>query len=783
MMTRTGTRWMWVPPAGTAKMIFALPSVLQLFGAFAPTAAGGTLPKNFTLGRYIPADVWLYVHQVHNPERAFLAKEWAEVLEAFKDAGIIDQVKNLLVSTVPSEERAQVEAALSNAVGLWKGVRWSDLVRHEFAFGYRMNPPKTASDPNARAQAFPDYILLCRAALDTLDANMAGLAAILKQIAPLKEGIELTRVEGAQAHWSLTFAGAPTRLDLFRKNDIVGLVIGHGVREEVMDLMSGKGGGGAIVDVPRFREALAKTPAPEDGLTFFDVKMLLSDLRGYMRQPKDELRVIGKLIDLGDYIDYVMVTEETEGRRTLTHEVVTVQPGREDSPLAQLCADRRPFERFDAFIPVHATGFSMSTAVDFGRLYELIIDFIRDEVPDGAGIIAQLESRLGQLGFDPQRDVFSWLSGEYIAVSMPPAVVTPFGGGDRLIMIRVKNAELAVAKVKAGLDKLSAFLAERGQTLLITPATDVEAKGFKTITHPSVMMFLRPVIGFTGQWLVASTSANAVNECLKTAAGKTPSIVKNERFAAEGLMPKGPVVAASFRDTSNMAQELGAGIAMAGMLGVIIPASPETAPLREVMGILARLGPVIQKLDFFSSEASITTTNGLDTRTERVITYRNAETSKRRNAETLNRRNVEMSYRAFCAGPCLHRSRASGACPWHPQRQCRPRRPWHPQRRRHPPLVAYSDRCNDRYIGERTGCACRTDRCARTAERDRVPGGRQERTSVSCSVTPPLWVTSESPRRHPHGAPMASPPATFLGVRPIKPGMSESDTLHGPGRV
>ncbi len=49
---------------------------------------GGQLPDSFTLGRYIPADAWFFVHEVHNPERDFIYKHWMRVLDALGRSGI-----------------------------------------------------------------------------------------------------------------------------------------------------------------------------------------------------------------------------------------------------------------------------------------------------------------------------------------------------------------------------------------------------------------------------------------------------------------------------------------------------------------------------------------------------------------------------------------------------------------------------------------------------------------------------------------------------------------------
>lgn len=228
-----------------------------------------------------------------------------------------------------------------------------------------------------------------------------------------------------------------------------------------------------------------------------------------------------------------------------------------------------------------------------------------------------------------------------ISVTLPAAVVTPMSGTDWVVMFRVKNSEIASQKINKAIDFVNGKLQEQGQMLMISPAS-VSAEGFRQVTHPMAMMFLRPVIGVKGDWLVIGSSADPVNKCLAVDAGKAPSIVTSERFKKEGLIPKGPVLSASFKDTSRFGEELGQAAAMAGMIGgmitAMIPDQPEARKVKQViqkaMGIIMKLGPVLQKMDFYSSESAVTTYDGaLTVRTEKVITYKPAASDEVKTAQ------------------------------------------------------------------------------------------------------------------------------------------------------
>jgi hypothetical protein len=254
---------------------------------------------------------------------------------------------------------------------------------------------------------------------------------------------------------------------------------------------------------------------------------------------------------------------------------------------------------------------------------------------------------LAGVGFDPKRDLFSWWGGEMISIDMPAAVVTPMSNADSVSMIRVKDSKIAAEKVNAAINGLKGILENKlQQTLLVSPAGE-GLEGFQEVTHPMMAMFFRPVIGVKDEWLFIGTSGKAITRCLDVAAGKAPSILKNERFQKEGIVPKGPVCHVSFTDTSNTAQELGAALGMASMVGGMMtagipaePGDPKAAKTKEIIqkifGMVMKLSPVVAKIDFYSADATVTTWDGTWSRTERIVTYKapggdkNADASKKK---------------------------------------------------------------------------------------------------------------------------------------------------------
>lgn len=620
-------------------------TMFVLAGLLPVAARAAQLPDKFTLGRYVPADVWLYIHGAENPERAWIDAQWGKVLDALKKSGIDRDVISLALSSLDEAKRTEVQATIDKWTGLAKAIQWGDLVSKETLFAERVGT----------TPAMYEYFVLTRGKEGSADGNMAALVALLKEVATLSDKITLESAEhdGVTA-WSLGFAGAeqagvPFSLELFRHGDVIGLTSNKSSAAEVFGLMAGKSEKPSMARSERFLKAVSEVPPPSDVVTFFDAKLFFTGIGKMLgaagQQVGDDpegakwLGFARTILDQVDVTDYVVTTVETRGRREIRHELTRFQSEKHKSEVCSAFLDRKAFDRFDRYVPADATGFSVSASADIERLYKFAVEFVKKNVPDGEAHIAKWNELLASIGFDPEKDLFSWLSGETIEVSLPAAVVSPMGGGgDFVWMIRVKDAEIAQAKVDQFIEFVSKLAQGQGQALMVTPVS-VNGGSFKQITHPMAAMFLRPVVGVTGEWLVVAANPAAVTKCLDVAAGKSPSITENARFKAEGLTPKGAVRSASFADTSKFGQELGGLVGIIGMAGGMATAGiPDDnggkemkAGIQKVLGIVMKLGPVLQKIDFYSSEASVSTYDGESAiRTDKVVTYKDskAETEK-----------------------------------------------------------------------------------------------------------------------------------------------------------
>ncbi len=607
------------------------------------------LPKQFTLGKYIPEDYWMYVHGVHNPEAEWIESKYLELFQGLKNTGIDKDIKGLIVSFLQDEQKAQFEAILTKVIDLLGGVCWSDLFTQEMAIGERLYPGTQGNEFGY------EYVFLTRGKPESTEKNLAGLVAILKEFKTYFPDMKLenTTKDGVE-QWLVPIGPEKSpvfQIALVRKGDVIGLILGNPSVPVVTAMLAGKSETKSILSSPKFTEALKNVPTPENSVAYFDLKTFMKGLDGLMtkaivsadnaEEEKQAKEIFGRVIQAIDFVDYSITTEETDGNRSLTHGYTKLQDLQKPSAVAKCFFDRKPFEKFDKYIPAEATSFTVDTFVDLEYLYKTIIEFIESTGTEGKEGIKELNQQFAQLGFDPQRDLFSWWSGELINYEMPAAVITPMSPSDTVMMIRVKDSQLASQKINSFLQMVSGVMAQQGQGLVVKPA-DVGTEGFNEVIYPPIAMFAKPVVGVTGEWLMVASSSGAVKKSLAVSTGNAPSIVKNERYMKEGIIPKGPVISASFADTSNTGQDLAAMFGSFGFIGAMMSAGiPDNTTESKIMkdfiqkstSILAKLAPVVAKLDFFSSESSVMTKEGLVIRTENVTTYKPESMSKARTAK------------------------------------------------------------------------------------------------------------------------------------------------------
>jgi hypothetical protein len=193
------------------------------------------------------------------------------------------------------------------------------------------------------------------------------------------------------------------------------------------------------------------------------------------------------------------------------------------------------------------------------------------------------------------------------------------GGSDFVLMLKAKDGEKAKQAIGSAIDAVGGAPqgggpqggAPRGASqggVRVAPAADVQADGFRSITHPMLaMLMVKITYGVHGDWLMISNSTSAINQVLACAKGEAPSFLKSERFGKEGLQPGGPFALASFSDLRTVGPDMAMQLMMLPMIQAFIPASPETAPVRAILSMVGKLAPALSKIDFILSTSTVCT--------------------------------------------------------------------------------------------------------------------------------------------------------------------------------
>ena len=114
------------------------------------TGLAGTLPSSFSLGRYVPADWWMYMHFADNPERAWIEQRWEDVWDTLAESGIDKDILAIVSALGGESGQAEIQTVVDTVKEILGGVRWGDLVKREFVFAERIGKP------------MPEYLALVR---------------------------------------------------------------------------------------------------------------------------------------------------------------------------------------------------------------------------------------------------------------------------------------------------------------------------------------------------------------------------------------------------------------------------------------------------------------------------------------------------------------------------------------------------------------------------------------------------------------------------------------------
>lgn len=624
---------------------------------------------DFPLAKGAPGDSFLCIAWRANPDRAAIDEAWEGVFKAFHESGVIEEVWDLISPATKGEEFAEARAFGERMKELGGAVDWHAALAPDGMMAMRMSFPTV------------NVAMATRSSAQKVDKNYTAFKAILSEFKK-RGGADLALEEkkiGDADMQVLSVGNAPISLAIARSKDVLVLGLGERLVSDVLENLGGTAKKPALVGTPRFNKAFEGLAPAKDEIVFFDGAnlhgSLLKMMDGIEKEMKNHARPAGDgdeepesqrpeqwvkmgraLIDDLLVVDYAATSITTKGMRTHEDTRTVLASSAKSRGTYRLFMQSEEIGAFDRFVPREAESFEVSQGTDYAAAHAWARDFIKNTVPNGKRLIEDtLEPMAERMGFDAQRDLFSWLGGPSVTIEMKSS--NPMLGSEAVMLKKVTNEEIATKKIKAALaaigEQFSGAMGGMGggmapkrrggdgeaPMITSTPTTIAGKKGFYEIriNHPMLMMMMAqftPIWGVSDGYVWFGTSREGIERCIKTAAGEHDNIRKNKRFTDEGIVPKsgdGMVVSVSYTDETGTAEQLqqligalGMGLGMATQMNPALSQMPPhvSRVFKAIPSILMKLGPVAGKMNFFQSSAACETRDGDVFRERKVQNYR-----------------------------------------------------------------------------------------------------------------------------------------------------------------
>ena len=338
--------------------------------------------------------------------------------------------------------------------------------------------------------------------------------------------------------------------------------------------------------------------------------------------------VLSQGLEAAGLLEYVAEVTTTDGYATRTDTMAVLADDARQNMLFPVLAKRQPISDYDRYLPEQTTGYWVTSGIDLSALHDMLESAVRGMGPTGDELWNYWQQLQETLGFNLSRDLLNWLRGDirFIELESEPGVSA------WVVMIGLKEEAVAREKVSSILTGASDWLGELAKqnpmagmlTIRPEPSTHQRLDGFHRIHR--AMSPTPASVGVRDGWLFVSNREDAVALCLKTAAGEHPNVRHNKRIMEEALMPDSGIQTIEFKDQRNLGDEAAEIVQMismaAGMATMGIPNPEAQKAIGKVCAILAKVPPVLRKIDFYKSTSSYTTFDGKAWHTRKVTNYK-----------------------------------------------------------------------------------------------------------------------------------------------------------------
>ncbi len=376
--------------------------------------------------------------------------------------------------------------------------------------------------------------------------------------------------------------------------------------------------------------------APRQISTDSDLKLIRTDERYAKALAKAKRKsqegawpkkAISRLMNAVGIVDRVATVSYVKGHSKHSESLAWFSAKAKSSPFFAVVGDRPGQEHFERFLPVETVSFSQTSGLDLDKLYEFIEGSFLTAGSRGQRAWRAWTEAQRSVGFDLRSDVLSWIQGTGLSITIERG-----SGPEVVFMLKVNDEQVAGKKldqfIRFATESLRKLAAENPPvgmfSLRSEPSQHEQLKGFHRIQLAMIPRSF--VCGVREGYLVFGTSEDAVALCFATSAGNHPNVTKNEQLMAEIVRPDGPFELMAFNDQRHLGEEIEAfiqGLSFgAGMAVNFIPNPKAKMTIGRVLGMVAKLGPVARKIDFYKSTSTLTTIEGNRWRTRSVTHFK-----------------------------------------------------------------------------------------------------------------------------------------------------------------
>ncbi len=581
-----------------------------------------SVPTSWSLVRAAEVDVrdaalpmaHLAVYGKHNPERDYQRDYLAQVWQTVQEEKIPERILKIATSRMSQEKIDEAQRVIDEACGaIDSSLKESILDCEELLYVQMMQFPMNhhliaLRYPNEGAEKIEQSL---RNLLNLLETKSEGKVVVTRIS---QEDVEIT---GLVLPPKAPFQPAFARLD-----DIFLISSSQAMLSQSLEMLK-RPSGKSKFDDPRFAEAFAKLPAPEDAAVIFDGRQLFKQLgamgefiRLQSKEAPQAVRVaeaMDLLISELAVIDYEVTVEYTEGFENRTATLGKVIANADQRLLGKMLGGGQSFEDWQTWIPADAVAYALSKGVQLHPVYERVREILQTKFPETKDALAQFDNVQEQWDLYLDRDILQSFSGENVSVTLP----RDDQGQDSVFALKCSNPDRIRELLHRLVENLNKLPPLQAQQIALTSVETLPE--FETLDVPMLVAFnVKPVIGFNKGWLMVGSNPECVRKILDAREGKIATIDSSEHFERFRLPVEGPVDSLSFTDleksihhAADMVRKVGGIAPMFLAMAGINANAEEIKPVVEALALLPSIANVVEKFDYYQANLTVVQTGPL----------------------------------------------------------------------------------------------------------------------------------------------------------------------------